>query len=263
MLARIATFVSVLSAATAPLAAQALEGPRQFRVDYSISILGLNIGKSSFRSTISGDTFSVDGTIQSSGIARLFDSTKGTTSVTGRFEGEEPRPESFLLSYTSGKKKQRTAIAFAEGSVTSTRNEPPNKPPRGKWVALAQGDLRSTTDPISGTMVRAASLDDVCNRTLKIYDGEMRADLKLAFAGKTKAEAQGYKGAAVTCSAKFIPVSGYRADRDAIQFLKNKSRIRITFAPLGDTSVYAPIHASASTEIGTVTIAARRFEEVR
>ena len=135
--------------------------------------------------------------------------------------------------------------------------------PLPRSVALAQGDLRSTTDPISGTMVRAASLDDVCNRTLKIYDGEMRADLKLAFAGRTKAEAQGYKGAAVTCSAKFIPVSGYRADRDAIQFLKNKSRIRITFAPLGDTSVYAPIHASATTEIGTVTISARRFGEVR
>ena len=239
MLARIAALFTALAAAAAPVSAQALEGPRQFQVNYSISLYGLNIGRSAFRSTISGDTFSVDGTLQSSGVARIFDSTKGTTSVTGRFAGEQPRPDSFVLSYASGKKKQRTAIAFADG------------------------DLRAVSDPLSGTLVRAADLRDVCNRTLKLYDGEMRADLRLSFAEMTKAEARGYSGEAVTCAARFVPVAGYRADRDSIQFLKNKSRIRLTFAPLGDTGVYAPIRITATTEIGTITIAAARFEELK
>ena len=263
MLARIAALFTALAAAAAPVSAQALEGPRQFQVNYSISLYGLNIGRSAFRSTISGDTFSVDGTLQSSGVARIFDSTKGTTSVTGRFAGEQPRPDSFVLSYASGRKEQRTAIAFADGVVTDTKNVPPNKPPRGKWVALSDGDLRAVSDPLSGTLVRAADLRDVCNRTLKLYDGEMRADLRLSFAEMTKAEARGYSGEAVTCAARFVPVAGYRADRDSIQFLKNKSRIRLTFAPLGDTGVYAPIRITATTEIGTITIAAARFEEVK
>jgi len=262
MLARLAVMLSALAAITAPGAAQALEAPRHFQVDYAISMFGLDIGRSSFRSTISGDTFSVGGRLRSSGIARLFDSTEGTTSVTGRFEGSQPRPESFVLSYASGKKKQHTEIAFAGGAVSRTENVPPNKPPRGKWVALSEGHLRAVSDPLSGTLVRASGLRDVCDRTLKLYDGEMRADLKLSFAKMAKAEAAGYRGEAVTCNARFVPVAGYRADRDSIQFLKNKSRIQLPFAPLGDTGVYALFNASATTEIDTLTIKARRFEEV-
>ncbi len=34
----------------------------------------------------------------------------------------------------------------------------------------------------------------------------------------------------------------------------------VTFAPLGKTGVYAPIHATIGTQIGTITVRARRFE---
>ncbi len=45
-------------------------------------------------------------------------------------------------------------------------------------------------------------------------------------------------------------------------FLKNRSRILISFAPLGTTGVYAPIRVSATTEIGTLVVKARRFEAI-
>ena len=31
----------------------------------------------------------------------------------------------------------------------------------------------------------------------------------------------------------------------------------VTFAPLGQTGVYAPIHATVGTQIGTMTVSAR------
>jgi len=262
MLVRIVALLSLISF-SAPVAAQALEAPQSFQVDYSISILGLNVGRSTFKSTISGDTFSLTGTLASSGIAKIFDSTKGTTSVTGRFGEGVARADAYQLNYTSGDKKKRTAIAFSNGQVTHTENVPPLKKNRGKWKPLNEGDLRSVTDPISATMVRADSLEDVCNRTLKVYDGEMRADLKLSFVRITPAESKGFSGDSVVCRAKFIPVSGYREDHRSIEFMRDKSKINIAFAPLGTTGVYAPIRVSASTEIGTLVVTARRFEAVK
>ena len=59
---------------------------------------------------------------------------------------------------------------------------------------------------------------------------------------------------------RFRPVSGYRKTKRALDYLKNESRILVAFAPLGKTGIYAPIHATVGTQIGTITVAARRFE---
>ncbi|MBN9270654.1 MAG: DUF3108 domain-containing protein, partial [Mesorhizobium sp.] len=104
------------------------------------------------------------------------------------------------------------------------------------------------------------SPDKVCGRTVKIYDGEMRANLTLTYQSKGTISVPGYKGDTVTCRLAFEPVSGYRKGRKALEFLKNRSRILVTFAPVGKTGVYAPIRASVGTQIGPLTISARRFE---
>jgi hypothetical protein len=261
MLCRIAALLALPLLVPAGFA-QALEAPRSFQIDYAISLYGVNVGRSSFKSTIEGENFTLKGNLASAGIARVFDDTKGTTMVTGRLGGRGPTPDTYLLNYTSGKKKGETAIDFEGGNVARTENVPPLKRKKGKWVDLEEGDLRAVSDPISATIVKADSMEDVCRRTLKVYDGQVRADLKLSFVKTEPAEAKGFSGEAVTCRARFIPVAGYRQGNKSINYLRNKSQILISFAPLGETGVYAPIRASVGTEIGTITVAARRFEAV-
>ncbi|RWP73942.1 MAG: DUF3108 domain-containing protein, partial [Mesorhizobium sp.] len=96
--------------------------------------------------------------------------------------------------------------------------------------------------------------------TVKLYDGEMRADLTLTYDSKGSTSVRGYKGDTVTCRMGFEPVAGYRKNRKALNYLKKRSRIMVTFAPLGQTGVYAPIHATVTTKIGTLTVSAERFE---
>jgi hypothetical protein len=258
--------LSVLLAAfgiLVPGGAAALEAPQSFRAEYSISIYGLPIARSTFTSRISGDTFHVHGSLSSAGIAKIFDNTKGTTSVSGRFEQGTVRPENYLVNYTSGKKKKKIEIAFAEGNVTRTESVPPPKKRGDDWVSLGRNHLRAVTDPLSSTLVRADRPAEVCNRTLKMYDGELRADLKLSYVSTKPISTGGYQGVAVTCEARFIPVAGYRPGHKSIEFLKNRSNIAIAFAPLGTTGVYAPVRASVGTEIGTVRIEAVRLETVQ
>lgn len=238
-----AALFSILAAAIPASAAQT------FQTDYSITLMGIPIGKASFTSVIGDGDFRIDGSLASSGMARLFDSTQGTTSVSGRLSENGVAPRSYDLNYRSDKKTQRTAIRFSNGSVTQTENVPPLRVRRTDWVHLDQNHLTSVVDPISSTVVRADSPADVCNRTIRIYDGEMRADLRLSPAGSS--------GARVTCSAKFEPVAGYRPSRSALKYLRDRSRITIAFAPLADTGFYAPVDASIGTQVGTVRIVAQ------
>ena len=235
--------VPLLFGAAAPAGAE-----QSFRADYSVTLYGLPIAKARFDSTFTDKDFRVEGSLSSAGLARLFDKTSGTTEVEGRIGRDGVSPRSFSSAYTSGKKQSRTRIRYAGNTVSSVSNTP--EPRRGKnWVEVQGSHLKAALDPISSTLIRASDPASVCDRTVQVFDGEMRADLKLTPGSPPQ-------GDRVICNARFVPVSGYRKGRRQIEFLKNESRITITFGRLGDTGFFTPVDASIVTQIGTLRITA-------
>lgn len=231
-----------------------------FYGDYVVSFYGLPVASSTFRSSFGGDRFAMEGKLSSAGIARIFDSTTASVTVNGRFAGKNPRPEGYSVSYTTGGKAKRTALSFSGGRVSGVVNDPPLKK-RGKdWVPVTRKHLSSVTDPISAVLVRANSLDEACGRTVSVFDGELRADLKLGAGRREEVDTDAYSGEAVTCDARFVPVAGYRPGNKSMAWLRDHGSISVTFAPLGKTGIYAPVHATIGTQIGTITLYARRLE---
>lgn len=237
--------------------------PQSFKGEYTVSYLGLSIARATFSSRYEGNSYAIDGTVSAAGLGKLFDDTKGTISSKGTISGKQMQPQVFRADYTSGKKASVVDIRFTDGGVTSTQVIPaPGKRNPKTWVPIGAGDLKAVLDPMAATVVHADSLDNVCGRTVKFYDGEMRADLKLTYVSKGSISVKGYKGDTVTCQMGFEPVAGYRKGRKALDYLKKRSRMLVTFAPLGQSGVYAPIHATVGTQIGPLTISAGRFEAI-
>jgi hypothetical protein len=243
--------------AAAPRAA--LAAPKKFTAGYTVSLYGLTLARTSFTSTLDGDAIQIDGTIATAGVARIIDDTKGTTTVRGRLSKDGVAPDAFRIAYTSGKKNKRIEIDYANGTVSRTLNVPPLKKHK-KWVALSDADLKAATDPLSGIMVRAEKPADVCTKTLRYYDGELRADISFSYVGKKPFTIPGFSGDATVCNARFTPVAGYRPGNATIEYLKNKAGMTIAFVPMGSTGMFVPVSASIGTKIGTVTVQADRFE---
>ena len=88
-----------------------------------------------------------------------------------------------------------------------------------------------------------------------MFDGELRADLSLSYV-KTGNRSRG-SGPDRHLPHAIHAGGGYRKGRRALEFLRTKSRIMVTFAQIGKTGVYAPIHATIGTQIGTITVRAR------
>ncbi len=235
-----------------PLLAAVPAQAETFRSAYTVSYLGIPVARSNFTSSFSGDRFTVEGELSSAGLGQIFDSTKGRIKVSGNLASERARADSYRIDYTSGKKKKHTEIRFANGVVSGVENVPPLKARKKKWVEVSPEDLKSVADPISATLVRAPSLEAVCDRTIRVFDGEMRVDLKLSAKEKGKWNGQ----PTLSCKVGFVPVSGYRRGKDSLEYLQKKSAIEIEFTALGKTGMYAPVRASVGTEIGTVTVSA-------
>lgn len=224
------------------------------RIRYDVSLLGLPVARAVFESRVNEAGFAIAGSFSSAGIARIFDKTNGSLTVTGRFNDRESRPNDYSLDYLSGKKKQITQIRFDNNAqVTSTVNEPPLKERGSDWIPLEEAHLRQVADPVSALLLPAKDAAEICNRTVRVYDGETRVDLVFS----PVSSSEHFRQAEVTCQAKFVPVAGYRPNHSTIVHLRDKARIRIGFAAVNNSGLYSPVEANIGTKIGTVHIRAR------
>ncbi|MEZ5780266.1 MAG: DUF3108 domain-containing protein [Rhizobiaceae bacterium] len=254
--------LALAATALAPFASTAHAETKSFRGDYSVTYLGITIARSSMISTIDGPNYVIEGSVSTAGLGKVFDDTKANLSVRGRMSANGTVPLKASTSYKHNKKNKSLTISFADGNVVATEMVPPPKPRAKDWVPVTDAQLRSVLDPLSAFLVKAASPAEVCAKPLKLYDGEMRVDINMTHKDVSNITLDGYDGPAVTCTARFSPVSGYRASKKSVKFMRDKSRISITFAPLGATGVYAPVHASVGTEMGTLTLRASRVEVI-
>jgi len=254
----LALAVALLNTALAASPAKA----ETFKAEYIVSIFGITIARTSFTSELNADRYTVNGTISSSGMAAIFDDTKGIVQASGQLRDDVTSPTTYALDYTSGKKKQRTTVRLENNNVVATENVPPPKPRRHGWVPVEAADLVDVVDPLTATLVRARSLDDVCNRTARIYDGELRADLTLTYLNKAPAVVGDFKGDSVTCSVRFKPISGYRKGSKTIEYLAAGNSMQVTFARMGDTTFFVPLRGQVETRIGTVHFRLGKINDV-
>lgn len=253
MLRPFATLAALTLAATAT---PSLADEKSYLAEYQVTLRGLPVASARFESTFSEDGFHVAGRLSSTGIAKLFDRTRANAKVAGSLDAAGVRPRTFTNRYSSGGKKGSTVIKYRDGAVHSAVNEPETR--RGKnWVPVPAGELTGVFDPISSTLIRASGPDEICNRTIRFFDGELRGDLRLSHRGQQRVE--GFKEPAIACNARFVPVGGYRKGRKQIEYMQEKSRITIAFARLGDTGFYTPVDTSIGTQAGTLRITAKRI----
>lgn len=225
-----------------------------YRLRYDASLLGIPIGRADFTSRLQETRFEVAGRFASAGLARLFDRTDGTVLAQGQLTRERVVPARYDLRYKSGKKDEMTSIRYAKGQVSETIVRPKPKKRGNDWVPVSSKDMAGAADPLSALLSPVANANQVCNRRLKVFDGEMRADIVLSPAGRGEQIGRD----AITCKARFVPVSGYRKGRSTITFLRDKARILIAFVPLGANGHYTPVEAWIGTKIGPVHVVARQ-----
>lgn len=262
MASRLLASILVVALA-APLSATAAVKPVQsFRTDYAVSFLGFTVARTTFVSHIGADSYAIDGSINSAGLATFFSDLEAKTAVSGRIAGGTFTPDSYSTDYKYGKKSKRTLLTFAKGKIVDVSNTPVPPPRRPDWVPVGAKELQAALDPMTASLIRAGNPQSVCNRTVKAFDGEIRADMVLSYVATGKVSIDGKDTDAVTCAGKFRPVAGYHRSNKSLKYLTDKSRITVKFAQLGQTGIYAPVQASVGTRIGTVSIRARKIETV-
>ena len=118
-------------------------------------------------------------------------------------------------------------------------------PPSSDRVPVTNSNRQRIVDPLTALLFSAATAgegltQEACLRTLPIFDGHQRYDLKLAFKRMDKVTAEkGYAGPVVVCSVSYEPISGHRANIPLVKYLSEGREIEIALAPITDAPISA------------------------
>lgn len=225
---------------------------------YAITLIGLPVGQAEFETRLSSARYAVSGTLRSAGLAELVSETRGTSSTSGRIRADRVEAERYRLAYTSDGKSWSSDVRYRNGRAVSAAVAPPIRSPApADFVPVRPAQLARVVDPLGGLMIKA-SREDLCRRTLPVYDGWTRLDLALSPGGTERFEADGFEGDAAVCDARIRPIGGYRTSSNGLKYLRDKT-IRIAFAPVGDTGIWAPVRVRIPTQVGPLSLTATTF----
>jgi len=231
---------------------------------YTATLLGLPIGHISWAVDVKENHFSSVATGSIAGFLRLFLDAQGSVAAEGRLSGGKPVPSKFQLKLLAGKWSDEVGIAFT-GNRAKESVLPNSASPSVDYVPIKDGDRIGASDPMTALLVYVGgsgttTVPQACERTVAIFDGHTRYNLRLAFERfSTVHAAEGYQGQVVVCSAKFLPVAGYDPKHFLVTYLAAQHETEIWLAPLSGTRLLVPYRASISTPMGVGILEATKF----
>ncbi len=228
---------------------------------YDVSLLGLTLGTASLSGGIDGSSYKLDVAAKLTGLVGGFTGGRGSGAASGSLSGGKLSPASFAVSSASSSESRTVRMALDANSVAAVEIEPPidSKPDR---VPLNDGHRRNIVDPLSAFLmpVVGKNLASACNRTLPIFDGAARYDIKLTSAGTREVKLDGYSGPVAICQVRYVPIAGHRALRPSTKFMIENKDITTWLAPVAGTNLMVPVRVSVKTMIGTAVLEASSFK---
>jgi len=262
-LIRAATGIATLIVA-ASIAAHAARADGRLEARYKVSVAGIAVGKSEINVAITGSDYAVSANGRASGMLRVLVSGEGTLATRGTIVDGRLVPTSFTSSTAQEDEKAEVKMTLDGGAVKDLSAETTSS--ASDRIALTEEHRKGIVDPMTALLVTVGGSGDVlapeaCRRTLPIFDGRRRYDLKLAFKRIDTVKAdKGYRGPAVVCGVTFQAIAGHRASSPLVKYLADGRDIELVLAPIAGTRTLAPFRLSIASMLGNMVIEAAEFE---
>jgi hypothetical protein len=257
--------LAIASALTALAVAVPALAQAKFEARYAATLGGIPVGRGAWTIDIRDDQYTAAASGMASGLIKLFAGGVGSSASRGVVVNGQLVPKSYAATLTISKKKDEVEITLDNGAVKEFNAKPPSTPDPDR-VPITEAHRRNVTDPMTASLMRAAGTGDpmtkeTCQRSVAIFDGRLRYDLKLAFKRMEKVKAEkGYQGPAVVCSVSFTPVAGHIPDRPVVKYLSESKDMEIWLAPIAGTRIVVPFRIAVPTPLGDAIVEATQFQ---
>ena len=229
---------------------------------YTISFARIRVGDITATVVFGPTEYAMSAHGRAGGLMKALMDGEGSFTTRGTITDGHPVPTNFTSKIISNAQTSDVTMALDEGSVKELVATPPSSPGR---VPVTEANRHGIVDPLTAMLFSSATTgalsQEACRRTLPIFDGHHRYDLKLAFKRMDKATAdKGYAGPVVVCSLRYEPIVGHIASNALVKYLSEGREMEIVLAPVAGTRLLAPFRLSVVSMLANLVIEANRFE---
>lgn len=249
-----------------PPESRAGAGEAQVFTKYAIAIAGVPIGNARVDSRFDGNRFEISANGRTSGVSRLVSDGKGTLSSVGELRDGKVYATAFDMDTVDAEFVTKVRMSMTNGAIQNLVALPPLSK-RADRIPVETEHRRNIIDPLAAFLV---PLDDdgriepekACDRTIQVFDGWQRFDVKLSYKSQRNARfggRDGFSGPVVVCAARYTPIAGHRPTRPTTVYLQNNKSMELWLAAVPGLPVLVPVHIRIGTKIGPLTLSADVF----
>ena len=229
---------------------------------YTISFARIRVGDITATVVFGPSEYAMSARGRAGGLMKALIDGEASFTTRGTITDGHPVPTNFTSKIVSNAQTSDVTMVLDEGSVKELAAAP--LPSSGR-VPVTEANRQGIVDPLTAMLFTAAATgalsQEACWRTLPIFDGHQRYDLKLAFKRIDQVTAEkGYAGPVVVCSLRYEPIVGHHASNTLVKYLSEGREMEMALAPVAGTRLLAPFRLSVASMLANLVIEANRFE---
>jgi hypothetical protein len=247
--------------AGALLLAQCYSASAQTKLDvkYAISAAKIPVGQIMASAEIGDSQYTVSANMTVSGVVRSLASGDASAVTHGSVGNGQLVPATFESRSTFPGDPLYTRVEFEDGRATKV-----DAPflDEGDRTPLSDAQLSNVLDPLTALIVKQAEdAAQTCEgRTLPIFDGHLRYDLKLSFKRSDRSNDEpGYAGPVIVCGVVFSLPAGQRPSNPLAKLFFGRS-IEATLAPAAATTFMLPYRIVVESMLANLVVQATRLD---
>lgn len=238
----------------------------EFRARYSVRLVGFHIGEVMAAGAIGRENYRIDLNAKLTGIAAMVADLKLALAATGTLHKGGPAPSTYATTSANSLGARTVRMSLDSGNVRAVEIFPPFEDKEGR-IPITEANKRNIADPASALIMAVPEGEALigpaaCNRTIPVYDGYVRFDVRLHYSGVKDVNIEGYSGPVAICSARYIPISGHKRDSKSTRFMAENRDIEAWLAPITRARVVVPLRVALMTMAGAAVIEAVEFSVV-
>jgi hypothetical protein len=264
---------AMLAFALAPLPAAAvplpLPNPREaaptaaadhVEAEFTVFVGGFLFAQGSLTATISGPDYRLNTHLSTAGLPRAFYEAEFKLASKGRLEDVRVKPAVYNSDSWDKSRARKVTLSYDGDGMPSLTAEPPYEP--GDLGDVMPYQQLGTQDPVSAALVPVVGGGNPCDRSIPVFDGRRRYDLKLSYAGEIKMTPRGLQApvTAIACNIRYVPVAPIER-RKFTEMLRQNDSMKVWLAPFDGGRVYMPVRLQLRTPLGGAVMELTRVSE--
>jgi hypothetical protein len=232
------------------------------RASYAVTVGGINVAVVDIDLDDDGARYGLELAARVAGLGSVVASGTASAQVSGSSSGSTLQSQSFSLETRANGEVFTSQVNYEGRNVTAFQVDPAILDSYDR-VPLERSQLGGVGDFLSAFILKGNGLTrDLCDRTLKIFTGVERFNIRLGFLDNDEATSPrtGYQGPLVACSLQYQPISGHFESSEMTTYLAETSRMILWYAPLGQTGYFIPYRVNIGTTMGDLSMVLTRAE---